>query len=148
MHVGVFSLNRSCGGNGVGRIVGWTLGGIILAVLFGFLFGWVVQLLWNWLMPELFHLKPITYWQGFGIVLLAKILFGCHIGHHAKHPHRHWKGRQMDWKNWGGGDDWKDDTWKPRGSYGNWKYYDQYWREEGKAAFESYIERVEKERKS
>jgi hypothetical protein len=38
-------------------------GGIILAVAMAFLFGYFVMLLWNWLMPVLFGLKIITYWQ-------------------------------------------------------------------------------------
>ena len=40
-----------------------------------FLFGWVVMLLWNWLMPEIFGLKQISYWQGWGLLVLSSILF-------------------------------------------------------------------------
>jgi len=40
------------------------------------LFVWVVQLLWNALIPEIVGWKAITYWQAFGILLLSKILFG------------------------------------------------------------------------
>ncbi len=47
-----------------------------LVMLFIALFGWVVMGLWNWLMPTLFGLKTITYWQGLGLFILAKILFG------------------------------------------------------------------------
>ncbi len=32
-------------------------------------------LLWNWLMPEIFGLKEITFWQAWGINFLAGILF-------------------------------------------------------------------------
>lgn len=39
-------------------------------------------------------------------------------------------------------DDEDDELWKPKGSYKNWKYYDQYWKEEGKAAFEAYIDKI------
>jgi hypothetical protein len=39
------------------------------------LFGWVVMLLWNWLMPELFGLKPLGYWQAWGLLALCTILF-------------------------------------------------------------------------
>jgi hypothetical protein len=38
--------------------------------------GFAVMYLWNWLMPALFGLKTITYWQGFGLLALCKILFG------------------------------------------------------------------------
>ena len=31
-----------------------------------FAFGEVVLHLWNWLMPALFHLPAITFWQGLG----------------------------------------------------------------------------------
>jgi hypothetical protein len=127
------------------RIIALTIGGVTLAVVFAFLFGWLVQALWNWLMPGLFHLPTISYWQAFGIVVLAKILFGGHP-HPGRH-HRPWRHHRKHWKEWGCGDDWKDDTWKPSGSYRNWKYYDRYWREEGKAAFEAYIDRIEKDGK-
>ena len=53
---------------------------IILATLFFLLAGYVLQLLWNWLMPELFELPMITYWQAFGLLILAKIFFG--FGNH------------------------------------------------------------------
>jgi hypothetical protein len=55
-------------------IIGMVIGGLTLAVLFAFLFGWVVMLLWNWLMPDIFGLTEITYWQGWGLVLLSHIL--------------------------------------------------------------------------
>ena len=31
--------------------------------------------LWNWIMPEMFGLKTITFWQAWGIILLSGILF-------------------------------------------------------------------------
>ena len=40
-----------------------------------FLFGWVVMLLWNWLMPEIFGLTQISYWQAWGLLVLSSILF-------------------------------------------------------------------------
>lgn len=45
--------------------------------LFGFLaIGGVIMLLWNWLIPPIFHLTSITYWQAMGLFLLSRILFG------------------------------------------------------------------------
>jgi len=66
----------NCGGKkfSVGAIIAMVIGGLALAVLFAFLFGWIVMLLWNWLMPDIFGLKEITYWQGWGLVLLSHIL--------------------------------------------------------------------------
>lgn len=43
---------------------------------FTILAGLVVMSLWNWLMPTLFGLITISFWQALGIFALAKILFG------------------------------------------------------------------------
>jgi hypothetical protein len=37
--------------------------------------GYPVMLLWNWLMPELFGLSEITFWQAIGLNILCTILF-------------------------------------------------------------------------
>lgn len=49
-------------------------GGLAIAVLFAFIFGLFVKLLWNWLMPDIFGIKQITYWQAWGLVLLSHLL--------------------------------------------------------------------------
>ncbi|MBL8966544.1 MAG: hypothetical protein JNG85_05990 [Spirochaetaceae bacterium] len=56
------------------QIAGMIAGGTALAVVLAFVFGWVVMLLWNWLMPAIFKLPTISYWQGWGLVLLSHIL--------------------------------------------------------------------------
>jgi hypothetical protein len=38
--------------------------------------GEIVRLLWNWLLPELFGWRPITFWQALGLLALCRILFG------------------------------------------------------------------------
>src|SRR5437867_1422792 len=38
--------------------------------------GGVVRALWNWLLPPLFGLPAITFWQALGILALCRILFG------------------------------------------------------------------------
>lgn len=49
------------------------------AILFGtgavVLFTFLVMWLWNWLMPAIFGLGIITFWQAAGILVLSKILF-------------------------------------------------------------------------
>ena len=40
------------------------------------LFGTVIMLLWNWLIPAIFGLAAINYWQALGLFLLSRILFG------------------------------------------------------------------------
>jgi hypothetical protein len=51
--------------------------GILLIVLVAAaLFGYVVQQLWNSLIPAIVGGRAITFWQALGILLLCKILFG------------------------------------------------------------------------
>jgi len=52
------------------------IGFVILGIGLMFLFGLVVMALWNWLMPEIFGLKTLTYWQAWGVLALSCILFG------------------------------------------------------------------------
>ncbi|MGO8797393.1 MAG: hypothetical protein ACLQLC_21450 [Candidatus Sulfotelmatobacter sp.] len=55
--------------------------GITLFILIG---GELVMHLWNWLLPPLFGWRLITFWQGLGVLLLCRILFGGH-GWHGGH---------------------------------------------------------------
>jgi hypothetical protein len=48
------------------------VGVLILAIL---LLGGPLMLLWDWLMPTLFGLPEITFWQACGLQLLATLLF-------------------------------------------------------------------------
>ncbi len=45
-------------------------------IVFFFLVVALLKWLWNMTMPEVFHLKPITYWQAFRLMLIAGLLFG------------------------------------------------------------------------
>ena len=47
----------------------------ILALAGLFLIGLVTMQLWNWLMPEIFALPRVTYWQTWGLLILSCILF-------------------------------------------------------------------------
>src|ERR1700687_1041309 len=49
---------------------------ILGMVIFTFIGGEVVMLLWNWLAPTLFGLRLITFWQAIGLLALCRILFG------------------------------------------------------------------------
>lgn len=53
--------------------------GILVFIAIG---GEVVLQLWNWLLPPLFGLPQITFWQALGILALCRILFGG-FGHHG-----------------------------------------------------------------
>ena len=50
--------------------------GIGAVILVAWLGGTIVKLLWNWLMPELFGLPMLTYWQALGLLALSRILVG------------------------------------------------------------------------
>jgi hypothetical protein len=71
----------------------------VLAILAMFViavavFGLIVVQLWNWLMPALFGLRTITFWQALGLLILAKILFG---GFGGFHRHRSdWRHRMRE----------------------------------------------------
>lgn len=73
------------------------IGGVILAAVLAFLFGLVVMALWNWLMPEIFGIRAISYWEAWGMVLLAHILFKAgRWGDHGST--RHDRAREDEWK--------------------------------------------------
>jgi len=59
-----------------------------LAVVGMALFGYVVMLLWNALMPAVFGLKMVSYWQAVGLLILAKIFFGGFHGRPSRGMHR------------------------------------------------------------
>lgn len=54
------------------------------------------MLLWNWLMPEIFGLQEINFWQSLGLVALSKILFGGVWGKHKCGCHH--QGSHYSWK--------------------------------------------------
>lgn len=47
----------------IGEILGYFLGALIL------------MLLWNWLVPVVFGLITLTYWQAFVMLILSRVLF-------------------------------------------------------------------------
>ena len=67
---------------------------IVMGLAAMILFTYVVMLLWNWLVPELFNGPLLTYWQTLGILVLAKILLsGMGSGHRRSHANS----RKGDW---------------------------------------------------
>ena len=107
-----------------GAIVLMVLGGIGLAILFGFIIMW----LWNWIMPELFGLPMVTYWQGIGLFILSKILLGgCNFGNgnSSKKEKKECEGK------------------KSKSNFSKWEHYDDFWKEEGDDAFQKYFEKKE-----
>ncbi|MFP5223366.1 MAG: hypothetical protein ACLGSA_13825 [Acidobacteriota bacterium] len=89
--------------------------GLFFAATLALVFGYVVMLLWNSLIPDILALPPVTYWQSVGLLLLARILvggFGHGKGRHSRHERR--EGPQA------------------------WKEYDEWWKEVGERSFRQY----------
>ena len=49
---------------------------IVGMAAFAALGGWIVQHLWNWLLPPLFGWGMLGFWQALGLLVLCRILFG------------------------------------------------------------------------
>lgn len=106
----------------------------IFAMGLFFLAGYVLMLLWNWLMPYLFGVPTVTYWQAFGILILAKMLFGFGGGNG---PGKHSKKHKRSVRN-------KKDC-SLRRDFSEWKHYDEFWKQEGESAFKAYVNRKNQE---
>lgn len=68
----------------------WFLLKILLMFLFISIFGLALMLLWNWLLPEIFGLKSISYSQAIGLLVLSKLVFSGIGRGHGPHPGHHW----------------------------------------------------------
>ena len=69
-------------------------------VLFAFIGGELVKLLWNWLMPTLFEWRQITFWQAFGLLALCRILFGGRSFTRSHRSHARQRIRQRMAERW------------------------------------------------
>ena len=106
------------------RVPGYIILG--LGVFAGF--GALVMLLWNALMPQIFGLTTIGYWQALGISLLGRLLIGGGLGgcgkqEKAKHK-KHWRSC---------------------GPMHNRPYdeaYEQWWEKEGEQQFEDFMKKA------
>lgn len=128
------------------RIFGRVLGGIAVAIAFALVFGVFVQMLWNWLMPDLFKLGTITYGQAFGLMLLARMIFGGMGRHHREH-HRFAMGKHgfhgLAWR--GCGCSHEDEA---NHDIDDWQHYDAWWDAEGREAYKKYAGTRGSEKKS
>ncbi len=71
--------------------------GIILIVIAAVaLFGFIVQHLWNWLIPAIVGWHAITFWQAVGLLVLSKILFGAGFRGRENMPWRRRMGERWE----------------------------------------------------
>jgi hypothetical protein len=115
------------------KVVFMVIFGAIAITALALLFGYVVMLLWNWLIPAIFGLGIISFWQAVGIMILAKLLFGGfgggsgRSGRRKKNLEKRLKHRLREKCSETG--------------IKEWRMYDEYWEEEGKAAYQAFIAR-------
>jgi len=67
---------------------------ILFAIAAAAVMSFVVMSLWNWLMPPVFGLHLITFWQAAGLLVLGRVLFGGFLGGWRRGMH--WRGRMME----------------------------------------------------
>ncbi len=118
-------LKHKMRGKSAGEIAGIIIFGTIFIVGLAILFGFIIMWLWNWLMPEIFGLPMLSYWQAVGVFVLFKILLGS-MGDCSS------SSKSNDSKC-------KDDS---KGKFSKWKHYDKFWEEEGDIAYKKYLERL------
>ena len=109
--------------------------GIAIALIFIVLFllaNYVLMRLWNWLMPDLFGLTTVDYWQALGIFVLAKLIFGFGGGDSGKGKSK--SKRKKHFRK-----DQKCVSW--RRDFSEWELYDEFWKEEGETAFKEFVEK-------
>ncbi len=117
------------------RLIGRIVRGIAITLVFVLVFGIFVRLLWNWLMPGIFGFHEISFEQAFGIIVLARLLFGVR-GIHGMRPE--FAGRWRGNRGWGWGPCSHADT--ANGEIKDWRYYEAWWQAEGREAFKKYID--------
>ncbi len=126
-------MNREIHGKGpakVIKVIGLVLLGLMGVTALAIIFGIFVKFLWNALLPDIFGLPEIGYWQAVGMVVLAHIFFGAHNGppHFersakkkialpAEKVEKYSLSREME------------------------RDYSEFWREEGREAFKSWMHR-------
>ena len=120
------------------KVVFWTVVGLGGVVVFGLLFGWLIQFLWNATLASMFELSSISFWQAVGLFILAKILFGFggggsgSNGKHKKRKHRHEK------KSISADDVVAPDVESPEDA--DDESFRKFWQHEGKDAYDAYLQ--------
>lgn len=113
------------------QIVGMIIFGAIAIAGLAILFGFIIMWLWNWLMPLIFGLPTLTYWQAVGLFILFKLLIGgCGGGGKKCKNHSH-KNHCEDKRHF------RD----KKGDFSKWEHYDEFWKEEGDTLYKEYIEK-------
>jgi len=116
-------LKHKMRGRSTGEIVGIIIFGGIFITGLAILFGFVLMWLWNWIMPLVFDLPELTYWQAVGLFILSRILIGG-FGNDC--------GSKSSSKHDGCGEN------KKKNDFSKWKHYNKFWEEKGESLYEEY----------
>jgi hypothetical protein len=111
------------------KIALWTVAGLAGTVVFGLLFGFLIQFLWNATLAEMFDIPKLSFWQAIGLFVLAKLFFGFGAGGSGSNRRRRRKRRahrEPDMESENVTELADDETFK------------RFWQEEGKASYESF----------
>jgi hypothetical protein len=65
--------------NDIGSGIAQAVVGLLAMIALGLLTGLFVQLLWNALVPEIFGLPRISFWQAWGLIVLSGLLTGSKV---------------------------------------------------------------------
>tara|TARA_R110002049_G_scaffold127846_1_gene284955 strand:- start:1451 stop:1825 length:375 start_codon:yes stop_codon:yes gene_type:complete len=114
-------------GKSLGEIIGMIIFGTIFIIGLAILFGFVIMWLWNWLMPMIFGLTTLSFWEAIGVFILFKILLGGCGGFGGKDKKKSKKSHCSH---------------DSKGEFSKWKHYDAFWKEEGNKAYEAYINNI------
>jgi hypothetical protein len=112
-------------------IVGIVLFGALFIGAMAILFGYIIMWLWNALMPGLFDLPTLTYWQAVGLFILAKILFGFGGGGSSHSNKSEYK--DMHCKK----------TKEDKFNFSKWAHYEEFWKEKGESAYHEFVAQKE-----
>ncbi len=122
------------------KVTGLVILGILGAAALAIIFGLAIQWLWNSLMPDIFGLPEVSYWQAVGLVVLSHILFGGHNHNHKssnKPRRKKIKGRaELN------GQTLTFDNERPEpeeGCHKEWDSFRDFWNDYGREAFEGWL---------
>jgi hypothetical protein len=64
--------------NAFSKFIGLVFIGAFIAAVISLLIAWPVQLLWNALIPSIFDLRTISFFEALGLSVLCSLLFKSH----------------------------------------------------------------------
>lgn len=130
------------------KVTGLVILGIVGAAVLAIIFGLVIQWLWNTLMPEIFGLPEVSYWQAVGLAVLSHILFGSHNHNHNSNGNscKTDKPKQVNLKGEAAafGQTLSFNNKRPEeeeGFHKEWDSFRDFWNDYGREAFESWLNR-------